>query len=368
MFFIKTTTYVHEKKVLQKPFYMYFVGLIMGSCFIPSPAHALAVSADTGNFYPGVGYGAQVLDMVLEAWKNPDPTATGTTSITLRIAKDGRPFSCETRRFSSSKITDASLCDTAAKIAQFPEPFGTQNSEIILTFVHEQKTNSTAIDNKNSDVNNTDPAGAENTVGAGQGLESSGNANQIGTGTAVQQQGNQSSAVGTAPMDQNSNAPLRDTSGIATDTKSSPVANNSLPSVGSTLIAPSTNAQTQASVPSTTETPVSTLTDSKKEDSSAQSSNNMIRADEAMQKYSQDIFNQARALLEIPLLPDGTYKAVMRVDIAPEGSAKNIAVQTSSGKPEMDNEILRVLRNEVNYPPTPYNDPQSIWLTFTVRK
>ena len=43
-------------------------------------------------------------------------------------------------------------------------------------------------------------------------------------------------------------------------------------------------------------------------------------------------------------------------------------MQTSSGAEVLDNEILRVLRKEVKYPPTPHDDHQSIWLTFTIQK
>lgn len=98
-------------------------------CLNGSPAGAVTVSADTSG-----GYGAQVMDTILNNWVRP-PDAGGTVSVIVRVTNEGRPFSCELRKSSGFAPVDDSICIAVAKAGQFPPtPYGAP-AEVALTFI-----------------------------------------------------------------------------------------------------------------------------------------------------------------------------------------------------------------------------------------
>lgn len=117
------------------------ISLASFSFFSPHTSYALeAASIDSTNTYPGIGYSAKVLDIILNNWYNPDTNAQGQTGVLINIAPNGKPYSCEVYRSSSSLTTDNSICATVANIGEFPKPSQNQNSELALTFFHTKDT------------------------------------------------------------------------------------------------------------------------------------------------------------------------------------------------------------------------------------
>lgn len=338
----------HKRILSVKTLSTYLTGFaITGSiCFLPYPSHALSAAADTGSSYPGVGYGAQVLNIVLDTWENPDPTVEGITSITLRIANDGRPFSCEIRKFSSSQIADTSLCDTVAQIGTFPAPAMNQNSEITLTFVHEKKN---ILDSQNANINNQNlDSNIQQTENSTNNTKSFLNPNN----NLV----NPSTHSTTTPIIQEStniNPEIEKKENIQIQT-------NDTPQMPSTITTPQ--------MPSTITTPQQEDIKITREEALMPPSENLILPAEAMKTYSQNLTAQVRKLINVPVIPRGKYKTSVRVDIDPKGVLRSSSIHKSSGQSKLDNEILRVLQQEIAYPPTPHNDHQSIWLTFIVQK
>lgn len=100
-------------------------------CMAATPAHAVAVSADTNG-----GYGAQVMDIILANWTKP-AGATGSTSVIVRITNDGRPFSCELRKSSGNQAVDDAVCMAVAKAGIFPPAPYAAPAEVALTFIYE---------------------------------------------------------------------------------------------------------------------------------------------------------------------------------------------------------------------------------------
>ncbi len=125
----------------QKIFTYCIIIFVFNLMFFPLKSFGLVqASADMGNNFAGLGYGAKVLNLVVSSWQNPDPNAYGTSGIILRLTQDGRPYSCEIIVKSSSPLADNSICDTIAKIGLFPLPNPMQNTEIALTFIHSNRT------------------------------------------------------------------------------------------------------------------------------------------------------------------------------------------------------------------------------------
>ena len=309
----------------------------------PTPAHALIAVADTTNSYPGIGYGAIVLDSLLDSWKNPDPKAEGVTSVTLRIAKDGRPFSCEIRRSSSSQITDTSICDAVAHIGTFPAPTSVQNTEIILTFMHDNKNEKTEI--QNTEIQNTENSMQDKKA-------------DINTDKSLTTQ--------SAVITHVSTPALQELDALDSSKIQNQASTKTVESPDNTTI----KENSVNKVPTTTPMVTDHQEDVQitREEALSPPSADLVLPAEAMKEYSQNVFKQAASLINVPMMPDGTYKTIVRVDIDPKGRLKKSTVQTSSGASKLDNEILRVLREEIKYPSTPHNDHQSIWLTFIIQK
>lgn len=372
---------------------------ILGTCLIsacsliPMPSHALSAVADTGASFPGLGYGAQILDIILKNWNNPDQTATGTTTITLRIAKDGRPFSCETRAFSSSKLTDASFCDTVANIGTFPPYAGTQNPEITLTFRHNgvAKSANQALLNSQANIDTTlhsQPAPTTPTIRtqpdpyhqAGQtyNMQNATQAQQIPTLTpetapsptqAELQQNHHLAQQPLLPTDQvsilSSNPPINPQTNAPVHTQNLPQSTTAT-QTNDTILPESTINPLEANEHNISHEPQRAIT---REEALAPPSENLVLPEKAMEEYSKQIFMQARTQIRPPNnIEKGTYSTIARIDITGSGTLQNVVVQKSSGNKELDESVISVLKNNVNYPPTPNRDQQSIWLTFTIKK
>lgn len=357
------------------------MSLVSTCVFSAMPAYALNAVSDMGASFPGIGYGAQVLDIVLENWKNPDPSATGTTSITIRLAKDGRPFSCETRAFSSSKITDASFCETIAKIGAFPPYVGTQNPEITLTFRHDSAVDSlskmpqlpSSHGSEAELLSTASPSIRNNSLGTQ-------NLDPYHTGQNLLDEQTPSLVLDTAPSP--TQAQLQQNHNLAQQPILSSDQVNILNSASSSTPPHMQNMEqnfTSLTNPTLTPTMTTGQADLQKshepqreitrEEALTPPSENLVLPEVAMEEYSQKIFMQARTHIRPPHnIEHGTYSTVARIDISATGGLQNISVQKSSGNKQFDDAVIAVLKNNVTYPPTPNQDQQSIWLTFTIRK
>ncbi len=103
-------------------------------CLPALQAYALKASSDSLG-----GYSAQVLQKVLDNYVQP-VEAKGSTLVLVRIGADGRPYSCEVIKKSSSTQVDDALCVTVARVGQFEELQGLGNIEVALNFVYEDMT------------------------------------------------------------------------------------------------------------------------------------------------------------------------------------------------------------------------------------
>lgn len=363
------------------------ISLASTCVFSAVPAHALSASSDMGTSFPGIGYGAQVLDIVLKNWHNPDPSATGTTSITLRLAKDGRPFSCETRAFSSSRMTDASFCETIAKIGTFPSYVGTQNPEITLTFRHDglQQTNQQSPQNtlnNHSNQNTILPPSSHSVPPATTPLNTpiqSPDPYHTSQNSAYQQIPTLPPETAPSPtqaqLQQNHNLtqqPILSSDQVSilnnTSNNTPPLhMQNNPQNTNLTANYPTTPVYEPAQEEhNKNHEPQREIT---REEALAPPSNSLVLPEVAMQQYSQQIFTQARTRIRPPHnIDQGTYSTVARIDINGRGGLQKVSVQKSSGNKQFDDAVLAVLTNEVTYPPTPNHDQQSIWLTFTIKK
>ncbi len=110
------------------------LGFFLVCMLSPPSAYALKASADTLG-----GYSAQVLEKVLTQYVQPIE-ARGSTLVLVRIASDGRPYSCEIVQHSQNRDVDEALCVTIARVGKFEEPRGLANVEVALNFVYEDMT------------------------------------------------------------------------------------------------------------------------------------------------------------------------------------------------------------------------------------
>ena len=117
-------------------------------CFA-SPAAGAVVSADISG-----GYGAQIIDIIIQNWIMP-ANATGSTSVIVRITNDGRPFSCELRKSSGNSVADDSICMAVAKAGVFPPTPYAAPAEVALTFLYDVAV---AAGDKSSDDSAPDSA------------------------------------------------------------------------------------------------------------------------------------------------------------------------------------------------------------------
>lgn len=375
-------------------------------------AHALTISADTDTFL-GVSYGERVLNAVLEKWQKPQAEVSGRTGIIIRLAQDGRPFSCEIRQKSTSEAVDASICRTVAEIGQFPPLASDGSGEVYLSFVHDDKAfleaktpesdmrqassadlgnGSEEIDSVKNPVENPideikesiqtevdaapireenvvlteTAAGAERAAQPAEAPKQSAAVNAESPKTAAQVKAEapkQSSAAAASektkqaakPAEQKQTKPAEKKPAEAKQTKQS--VKTVQPKDGGEQVQP----------PLATEPQPQTLVISREEALQPPSAN-LVDPVVSVQEYSREILKQASPKLRIPPSVDGNYQVVARVDVLADGTLKRVSINKSSGNKVLDDEIFRVLSQEVKYMPTPHKTDQSLWLTFNIKK
>lgn len=305
-------------------------------------AEALTVSADTKG-YLGLSYGEKVLNSILQNWQRPQEEAAGRTAVIVRVAKDGRPFSCEIRQNSTSTAVDNSICQTVAEIGHFPPLETHDTGEIYLSFVHDDKA--FAAMQKDGLPNSQAPepiAGEEQVETVKNPIDSPIDEIQEKTQTDVE----------FAPLSEGNLAQHEKATENISREFSMPQEAVTVNS-GTSLLA--TEPQPQTIIIS-------------REEALQPPSADLIDPSAGTQAYSQEILKQAAPKIRIPSSVSGTYQVVVRVDLTGNGILKNAAINKSSQNAAIDKEVLRVLQNEVQYPPLPDKSDQSLWLTFNIRK
>lgn len=380
-------------------------------------ADALTISADTDTFL-GVSYGEQVLNAVLEKWQKPQEQVSGRTGIVIRLAQDGRPFSCEIRQKSTSEAVDASICRTVAEIGQFPPLTSGGSGEVYLSFVHDDKAfletkNSEAdmrqtasaglgsgteeIDSVKNPVENpideikesiqtevdaapireenvvlaeTAAAGAESAVQPAEAPKQSAvNAESPKTAAAVQTETPKQPSSAVTPKNSQAAKSAEQKQAKQAEKKTSQTAKQ-VKQAEKKVQPAGAGAQPQAKQvqpPLATEPQPQTLVISREEALQPPSAN-LVDPVVSVQEYSREILKQASPKLRIPPSVDGNYQVVARVDVLADGTLKRVSINKSSGNKVLDDEIFRVLSQEVKYMPTPNKTAQSLWLTFNIKK
>ncbi len=431
--------------------------LLVGS-FNIGTAHALISSAHANTFL-GMNYGEEVLNAVLENWKNPDPAVTGVTSVTVRIAKDGRPYSCEIRKKSSSEIVDNSICQVIADIGHFSPLDGIDNGEVYLSFVHDHKpyldlktvTTPVAdegeeevdsvknpIDNpikelqKQADVKldseqliDKDVILAENN-NVKNNVEANDDQSNMAENTAVTA-GSVATTTSSATKAVPSNTTKASTKNVANDKKNiqkevtennNAIPNKDIKTLEYTDVDPyarkveepkkqekaikkeqveknvqvdkkqtkeqqvqkdisskkinkkaveATNQEDKVYPPIATEKQPQTLVISR-EEALQPPSKNLVDPSTSLKDYSNYILQEATPHFRFPASVHGNYQIVARIDLLADGTLEKATINKSSGVVALDDEILRVLKTQIKYPPVPSKNKQSLWLTFNIKK
>lgn len=333
-------------------------------------AHALAVSAETKPFLD-VNYGENVLNTILTRWQKPQVQVTGVSGITIRLAKDGRPYSCEVRHHSTSIDVDNSLCQTVSQIGQFPPLKASDTGEVYLTFVHDNtpflhaKNGEIAVDNQTANEQQIAMEGKEqvdtvrNSVASPiREIQKSAQVDVESSSIVDENVPVQPLAV---PVTQNTQAPQ-----IIQNAQSAPYHQTTATVNNTQTNAAIDPAANNSALPIATEPQPQTIRISREEALQAPSAN-LADPAQFVQAYSQDILRQASPKIRIPSNISGKYQVIARIDVLGEGKLKNVRITKSSQNPIIDNEILRVLSQEVRYAPLP-NSEQSMWLTFNITK
>lgn len=342
--------------------------LFLGS--IPfSSAHALAVSAETKPFLD-VNYGESVLNTLLASWQKPQLDVSGVTAVTVRVAKDGRPYSCEVRHHSSNPAVDNSICETVSQIGQFQPLKANDTGEIYLTFVHDNKPFLQA----------KSPQLPVNTAVSAPAAAMAGNEqvdtvrNSVSNPIRELQKSSQMDVESSSIVDEN--VPMQSTAVPAVQNARSlqtnaPVTQNlqtNMPAAQNMQTSAPAMQQTQpSSLPLATEPQPNTIKISRQE-ALQEPSQNLADPAQFVQAYSYNILRQASPKIRIPSNFSGKYQVVARIDVLGEGKLKNAQITKSSQNMTIDNEILRVLTQEVQYAPLPNKSEQSMWLTFNITK
>ncbi len=333
-------------------------------------AHALAVSAETKPFLD-VNYSENVLNTILTRWQRPQVQVTGVTGITIRLAKDGRPYSCEVRHHSTSLDVDNSLCQTVSQIGQFPPVKASDTGEVYLTFVHDNTPFLQAKNEENAVSQQTPPemamAGQEqvDTVrnSVSNPIREIQKSSQVNVeSSSIIEESVPLAAVPAGQETQNTQViqNTQSAQGCQTTTTINTTQTNS---ANNSAVNTSVN---NSALPIATEPQPQTIRISREEALQAPSAN-LADPAQFVQAYSQDILRQASPKIRIPSNISGKYQVVVRIDVLGEGKLKNVKITKSSQNQIIDNEILRVLSQEVRYYPLP-NPEQSMWLTFNVTK
>lgn len=96
-----------------------------------SRAEALTASADVN-----AGYGAKVMEKVLQHWIRP-AEAKGLSIVIVRLTGEGRPFSCEISVSSGNIAVDNAICAAVAKAGSFPPPPSSSLTEVAISFFYD---------------------------------------------------------------------------------------------------------------------------------------------------------------------------------------------------------------------------------------
>lgn len=321
-----------------------FFALFLG--MIPyHSANALTASSETKPFL-AANYGERVLNTILTKWKKPQTEVTGVTAITIRMAQDGRPYSCEIRHNSSSPDTDNSICRTVAEIGQFPPLEANDTGEIYLSFVHDNKPFLPAATEQNikQTVNAT-----EQTISGKEQVDKI--KNPIENPIHEIQKNAQVNIDESAITDENA---------LPRQSKINQTVQKQNPETDAA-------ANTASSLPLATKPQPQTMVISR-EEALQPPSKDLADPAQFIQTYSQDILRQASPKIRIPSNVQGKHQVIARIDVSAEGKLKNAAITKSSANTILDGEILRVLTKEVVYAPLPDKTEQSIWLTFNITK
>lgn len=324
------------------------LSLVMGTLPL-GHAQALTVSADTNGFL-GTSYGEKVLNSILQNWQKPQTDVAGRTAVIIRVTKDGRPFSCEIRQNSTSTVVDNSICQTVAKIGQFPPLGSNDTGEIYLSFVHDDKAFLQNQENAEYQENNQSQLGTAAPITGEEQVE---NVKNPIDNPIDEIQDNAQIDVDYAPLAEDNSAQHE----------------KAMEKINEEFAKPQEDltVNPQTALPLATKPQPQTIVISR-EEALQPPSENLADPSAGTQAYSREILKQAAPKMRIPSNIDGTYQVVVRVDLLADGTLKNVAVNKSSGSKTIDSEVLRVLRNEVKYPPLPDKSDQSLWLTFNIRK
>lgn len=349
------------------------LSVLLGSLPLTS-AHALAISSETKPFLD-INYGESVLNTLLSKWQKPQIDVSGVTAVTIRLAKDGRPYSCEIRHHSSSLDVDNSICQTVSQIGQFQPLKANDNGEVYLTFVHDNKPFLQA--NTAQNPVNAVPAPISSDMAGSEQVDTV--RNSVSNPIQEIQKSSQIDVESSSIIEEN--VPMQPA--VPVNVQSTQLLQNNAP-IPVSPIAPAGSANpaspvnpvamqnTQNMVPSSslpvaTEPQPNTIRISREEALQAPSAN---LADPAQftQAYSYDVLRQASPKIRIPSNLSGKYQVIARIDVLGDGKLKNAQITKSSQNRIIDEEILRVLTQEVQYAPLPNKIEQSMWLTFNITK
>jgi TonB family protein len=319
------------------------VSLLLGSIPVSS-AHALAVSSETKPFL-GVNYSENVLNTLLAAWQKPQIDVSGVTAVTIRLAKDGRPYSCEIKHNSSSPDVDNSICQAISQIGHFQPLQANDTGEVYLTFVHDNKP---FLQEKKEEhlLNSQNEISGNEQVDTVQ--------NSVDNPIRELQKSSHIDVESSTIIEENVSAkPV-----LSPDTQHRQLTQNS---------AAIQNNAANSSLPLATAPQPNTIKISRAE-ALQEPSKDLVDPAQFTHAYSQEILRQASPKIRIPSNFSGKYQVVVRIDVLGSGKLKNAQIIKSSQQKVIDNEILRVLTQEVQYAPLPQKLEESMWLTFNITK
>lgn len=321
------------------------VSLLLGSIPVSS-AHALAVSSETKPFL-GVNYSENVLNTLLAAWQKPQIDVSGVTAVTIRLAKDGRPYSCEIKHNSSSPDVDNSICQTVSQIGHFQPLQANDTGEVYLTFVHDNKP----FLQEKKEENLLSP---QNEISGNEQVDTV--QNSVNNPIRELQKSSHIDVESSTIIEEN--VPVKPV--VTQNTQDTQLTQNS------TAVTIQNNTENSA-LPLATAPQPNTIKISRAE-ALQEPSKDLVDPAQFTHAYSQEILRQASPKIRIPSNFSGKYQVVVRIDVLGSGKLKNAQIIKSSQQKVIDDEILRVLTQEVQYAPLPQKREESMWLTFNITK
>ena len=97
-------------------------------------------------------------------------------------------------------------------------------------------------------------------------------------------------------------------------------------------------------------------------------SKNLVDPSASVKDYSNYILQEATPHFRFPSGVHGNFQIVARLDLLADGTLEKVTINKSSEIQALDDEVLRVLKTKINYPPVPSKNKQSLWLTFNIKK